>query len=608
MATLPPSTAEVIEFRCQWTHNVTQKKKKWNDGSLKFHTFNKLVRIFDEDSNNVGQKHWQGVSLQDGDEFQLDNVLVSVQDHLRSTQTNLVPLFDKRKKQLANDSGALLDCSHSSHVPRANTQAQLSNFASPLSGPRQTHSSAGVRSKHKSLNSLLGTAKGPIGKALASTSPYEARNNRVFESHVEEPAAKRKRTEGPSGEPWTLTNTTNGASTSASKSIKHGLEAGTKRQGSANKKAKFMPATPGQKTFKVKSVVDLTSDSPRNLRVSVGEDNLVVPPEKLYQPREISPISRATRESQPSRNKTESMSMGPPASRLVQPRGTGEFDRANDRTLHRSDTQKSQLLSANKLPQQRNGNGKGKSLALSTVKRKPMLLCMQPTNHRPPHHDETITISDDEINESPRLVDKEIAFEFDNSDIDLTSDAIDALSSPPISRTPHNQIKNRRQKDGKSRSSPVVSRTRHEAGNSSRASLRDLVQRSNRLFGQQGDLTKMTDQQQLSPRRSNLGRSQSDPTAMVPAGNVGIPLQSDTATIVAQRQSRAAYTRAQSVYAATTKFQAPTTIFTQLPPEKDADQEDLGPWSREAMDLFDWRPPNWEERLAQQPSTVGMVD
>jgi hypothetical protein len=35
---------------------------------------------------------------------------------------------------------------------------------------------------------------------------------------------------------------------------------------------------------------------------------------------------------------------------------------------------------------------------------------------------------------------------------------------------------------------------------------------------------------------------------------------------------------------------------------------DMGPWSTEAGDLFDWRPPDWESRKGQMTSTVDCVD
>jgi hypothetical protein len=39
--------AKVHEYEVMWTSQLTQKIKKWNDGTLKFHTFNKRAMLYD---------------------------------------------------------------------------------------------------------------------------------------------------------------------------------------------------------------------------------------------------------------------------------------------------------------------------------------------------------------------------------------------------------------------------------------------------------------------------------------------------------------------------------------------------------------------------------
>jgi hypothetical protein len=38
----------VIEFTCLWTVNKTQKQKKWQDGTLRFHQFNRRAMLYDD--------------------------------------------------------------------------------------------------------------------------------------------------------------------------------------------------------------------------------------------------------------------------------------------------------------------------------------------------------------------------------------------------------------------------------------------------------------------------------------------------------------------------------------------------------------------------------
>lgn len=46
-------TREMRVYESLWTTQLTQKRKKWNDGVVKFHLFNRRVALYDEDSNFV---------------------------------------------------------------------------------------------------------------------------------------------------------------------------------------------------------------------------------------------------------------------------------------------------------------------------------------------------------------------------------------------------------------------------------------------------------------------------------------------------------------------------------------------------------------------------
>jgi len=38
-------TAPVLELNCLYTHNVRRKSKRWQDGFLRYHTFNKRIMV-----------------------------------------------------------------------------------------------------------------------------------------------------------------------------------------------------------------------------------------------------------------------------------------------------------------------------------------------------------------------------------------------------------------------------------------------------------------------------------------------------------------------------------------------------------------------------------
>lgn len=173
---IPPSqnTAPVAEFRCLFTTDIRRKSKRWQDGFLKYHTFNNRVMVYDNNRYFQGDAYWkESTPLQEGAELVLDKgYLVEVADAIGVTQTDLTPLLEKKKKSPEKDPAAAIQ------LPRAPVQR------------------SGSQLKHKSLNALLGTPKGPIGKSVPIRSPYEQRQEKEREKENEwasERAAKRQK-------------------------------------------------------------------------------------------------------------------------------------------------------------------------------------------------------------------------------------------------------------------------------------------------------------------------------------------------------------------------------------------------------------------------------
>src|SRR5271170_7503439 len=95
-AALPsPKMAAVLEFSCMFSHDLRKKTKTWHDGSLRYHTFNNRIMVYDETKNYVGDLHYRRAeALHDGDVLKLDRgVLVEVGEKLGSTETDLSPLL-----------------------------------------------------------------------------------------------------------------------------------------------------------------------------------------------------------------------------------------------------------------------------------------------------------------------------------------------------------------------------------------------------------------------------------------------------------------------------------------------------------------------------------
>lgn len=180
LSAIPASqnTAPVAEFRCLFTHDTRKKQKKWQDGFLKFHSFNSRVIVYDASRFSVGDTYYKDSNeLHEGDELMLDKgVMVEVAEPIGVTQTDLTPLFERKSKD-----------SPQSNKPVA-PQKPLPRPI-PASNPLR----AASQLRHKSLNALLGASRGPIGKAVPIISPYEERVEQE-NRQSEERAAKRQKT------------------------------------------------------------------------------------------------------------------------------------------------------------------------------------------------------------------------------------------------------------------------------------------------------------------------------------------------------------------------------------------------------------------------------
>lgn len=187
------NTAPVLDFRCLYTFDLRRKQKRWQDGLARFHTFNKRVMIYDEPRNFIGDTHWREAEpIQDGDELQLDKgVLIQVGEPTGKMDQDISGLFEKRRAKEVESEG-----SSPARAPVAQT-AQSSMAKGSTMAPSQL--------RPKTLNALLGTPKGRIGRAtLPEKSPFEMRRASGAENDVVERPTKRQRMIVPSEQVSTL--------------------------------------------------------------------------------------------------------------------------------------------------------------------------------------------------------------------------------------------------------------------------------------------------------------------------------------------------------------------------------------------------------------------
>jgi hypothetical protein len=184
------NTAPVHEFNCLYTHDLRRKQKRWQDGFLRYHTFNKRVMVYDVPRNFLGDLHWtSGDDLQEGDEMTLEKggIMVQVSDKIGTIQTDLSDLLQRKDKTPAKN-----PASSRPLMRNAPTHAAAPSFT-----PRTPYATSTTPMKHKSLNTLLGNSRRPIGKAsLPTESPYEARIRDLQAAEAyDQPSPKRQRLE-----------------------------------------------------------------------------------------------------------------------------------------------------------------------------------------------------------------------------------------------------------------------------------------------------------------------------------------------------------------------------------------------------------------------------
>ncbi|KAK8040400.1 hypothetical protein PG991_000188 [Apiospora marii] len=180
----PRSVAPVLEYICLFTHDLKRKQKRWQDGRLKYHTFNKRIMVYDERGNFIGDSHWrEDYDFGEGEELQLErgSVMVEVAECVGSTEQDLTELVDKRVQEKAERQSAAAARHAGSRAP---------------SQPGPLHSSpAHAQQGHRPLQNMLGTPSGHYGRAVVpSESPYELKQREQADAkHDGSRPAKRRR-------------------------------------------------------------------------------------------------------------------------------------------------------------------------------------------------------------------------------------------------------------------------------------------------------------------------------------------------------------------------------------------------------------------------------
>ncbi|KAG5925116.1 hypothetical protein E4U42_004469 [Claviceps africana] len=184
-----PTTATVLDYNCLFTHDLKRKQKRWQDGKLKYHTFNKKIMVYDDRGNFIGDAHWQaGGDLYEDEELDLDRgaAIVQVADFIGSREQDLTDVLDKRAREVEKRRA----------VAAAKTPASSRAQARPPAAAVET---THFQRNHRPLASIV-LSPGPLGRAsIPNQSPYEARQSENLGAPQKQAApSARKRRRSPS--------------------------------------------------------------------------------------------------------------------------------------------------------------------------------------------------------------------------------------------------------------------------------------------------------------------------------------------------------------------------------------------------------------------------
>ncbi|KAG6280139.1 hypothetical protein E4U47_001491 [Claviceps purpurea] len=188
-----PTTATVLDYNCLFTHDLKRKQKRWQDGKLKYHSYNKKIMVYDDRGNFIGDAHWQADgALEEGEELQLDrgSAIVQVADYVGSREQDLTEVLDKRVREVEKRRAVA-----AARTPASGRAAPAPAAAAAAAAAEGTH----FQLMHRPLSSIV-PSPGPLGRASISTrSPFEVRKaDRLAAPQQQAPTPARKRRRSPS--------------------------------------------------------------------------------------------------------------------------------------------------------------------------------------------------------------------------------------------------------------------------------------------------------------------------------------------------------------------------------------------------------------------------
>jgi hypothetical protein len=526
--------------------------------------------VYDTQMNFIGDTHWkEAEGLQDGDEVELEvGVMVQVGECVGREETDLRGLFERpRKDQL--DGGRPNEAANGSGRELSRT-ARMTLGGNTMPPPRDYL-------RHKSLNSLLGTPKGALGKAaLPTKSPYEIKHGTAAEDGR---AAKRQKV---GGEPaWNITRTATPVKLNKSKErpLLAGMADARNSAASKTPTKKAAHLAAGQRRLGVKEVIDITSDKDENIAsdITLPDTPPILPTATpALKPRRTPTIPRSLRKAT-----SPAAAVVEPISPPVSTRNRITNVEANAAPLNLSADEDFQDIEKI-LPQEKETNSQLKPLKLVKQKPRNKLLCAKV----PPRGDAAEQLGEareDDVMEVERLPVKGK----NTTDMSRRSaprskskrDSEEAIMEPersPSSSPAFSTMRTEKLGMRSNGASHGPSRTEHEEV----AMVHGIMEQ--RILPLRESPVKISD-----PRAFRRVQSEND-------AGISLPLDEPSSPPIEDEKPAANVGKKPMQRSLSENNGARKQQKGKVKAANGEAQEEKGPWTVEALDFFDWRPPDWE--------------
>ncbi|KAG9690559.1 hypothetical protein KCU95_g10221, partial [Aureobasidium melanogenum] len=580
------NTAPVHEFNCLYTHDLRRKQKRWQDGFLRYHTFNKRVMVYDVPRNFLGDLHWtSGDDIQEGDEMTLEKggIMVQVSERVGTIQTDLSDLLQRKDKTPAKNPAS------SRTLPRHGPPYAAASSVTP----RTPHAVSTTPMKHKSLNALLGRSRRPIGKAsLPTESPYEVRMRDLQAAEAQDQRERKRQRLDPSAQTTPM-------------AAKRRNEPSAHQQANPVSRPK-----PGCEVIDISSDTEDISAAQAASRAIDAELLATSSPARLLEspaPRQSTsshfrPIDRGPEAAKPATIDSPSVRApnrmrhaDPPTSNTARPRKETSVPR--EATKKSTKVVADEPLRSEPPAAESDSQMRGKSLKLVGGAPRKMLLFQSQTSR--PSSSETVTesASRGKAQRSRQESDVVPAKEQARMDFNLTA------KQPAVEQNPEDSVFQRRMQERlarieKKQKKPVLQRSSSDV-----TEQRPVVEKAANSNTGLRKTTSAVMSRLDSPEDPSLADFQfaditpldfddpivDDSIAQPPTRPGKGPVEK-----LARPTARATSTTTARSFKPLTVKAAPviSTKTAQIVATEQKKKEDIGPWSKEAFDLMDWRPPN----------------